>query len=192
MTQPFHHLNIPYGVSDAWRKSITDFQSKQMILDNDILLLDPKAKEFLASVDLFPYSANFWSWLNRPPYVWHIDCPPGTGNCVAINYLLCGPPGATEWIDESLVKYVGSVDDSRFDTPFLRYNNVQNHPADFSVSIRPGIPMLIRSDIPHRVNSHQQVGTRWTYRIFLRRMSDPHKILSWDTVEELLSPYFIE
>ena len=164
MDKPFRHLNIPFNVKPAW-KSIVGYDTradKQNFWVKPRLVLDSQTLEFLMNANIKFYGCNVWSWLpSRSVPVWHTD----TGFSVAINYLLDGEAGRTEWIDHSKVVKLKDMIDPEYGTGDTRYNSSKS--PDFSESIRLGHPMLIRNDIPHRVNRMGSTSIRWTLRLLL-------------------------
>jgi hypothetical protein len=135
-------------------------------------LLKPELKQFFIDRKLEPIFGNLWAREpNYCPTFYHTDQikSPKTVKC-AINWLLSGEPGITEWSHEAdnypggpgAAKYVGTLTDW-FDGDIK--------PSFVAVLDRP---MLIQVDVPHRVNT---LGTNTLRMSYSLRFKD-HP--SWD------------
>ena len=150
-------------------------------------LLEDDTLQFLADNGLEALSANIWSWLPGSYPIWHIDQQKPNDPIVAINFLLEGDAGRTGWIGFDKVRRLteDSVD-PEYGTPDQRF--ISLHMPDFSSSIRMGVPMMIRTDIPHKVSRDKNSSIRWTARIFLRKIGENAPI-QWDEAERILGKY---
>jgi hypothetical protein len=143
-------------------------------------LLKPEIIEFFTSRQLIPSVGNLWS---RPPdkvpKYYHTDRVKIEGKPnieVAINWLLAGEPGLTQWsyaaIDHKLVS--NGLPPSKIPSDWYD----RNIPPEFTTVLTK--PMLTRINIPHVVNT---LGTS-TFRVSysLRFKDDP----TWDYCLEQL------
>lgn len=104
MKKPFAHLNIPLEINSSWEQLIVDFNVKQAHVLDAKQYLSRATLETLDGVDVYISHCIVWSWLKLSPTAWHIDQPTGTESSVAINMLLRGCPGQTEWVEMSKVR----------------------------------------------------------------------------------------
>lgn len=184
--KPFIHLDIPYGIK-PWKHHFDRFDIKQNLNLQPSELLEDTTLQFLNSNGLKAKFANIWSWLPGTYPIWHIDQQDARHSIVAINYLLEGDAGQTEWIGFEKTKQIRNDSiDSVYGTLDQRFISINK--ADFTESIRPGTPMMIRTDIPHRVIRAENSNIRWTARIFIQRL-DSDLPLQWDEAVKILGQY---
>jgi hypothetical protein len=189
MEKPFCHLNIPYFVKPSWRNFFSDFKIKQNLNVNVEEILEQDSINFFNANNLDIICGNIWSWPQGPTGIWHIDQrSKELAQRVAINYLLDGDPGITEWIDRTKVVQIGQFTDPGFISYDIRFLKKPDELVDFSESIKPAMPMMIRTDIPHRVDRTNQQHMRWTFRIFLRE-KNTYTHLTWERALQLLGAY---
>jgi hypothetical protein len=182
-TPPYRYLNIfknPLG-SD-WIEYVSESEKLFLHIDQGGNYLLPEVKEFFLDLGLVPKRGNLWSRnpFNVPPY--HTD---QKENCelFAINWLLFGEPGITEWSFKAL-KY--KIEKNQ--KPLLNDTDPQfwGDPAmipEFSAVLDK--PMMIRTDIPHRVNNLK--NSTWRISYSLRFENNP----SWELGLEKLKNYII-
>lgn len=190
MEKPFCHLNIPYRVKESWETLPIDLHSKQYISITPHEVFEEETLQFLHDRGLeIAYKPNIWSWLKWKPDVWHTDQRDSSEQIVAINYLLRGSPGSTEWIDKSKTTLLALDEDPVYKTRDIRY--MSPFPPDFKEGIKPGYPMMIDTSVPHRVSRLDQKDTndvRWTIRIFLKKLNSD-VVLTWKEALRILGPY---
>ena len=186
MNKPFLHLNIPFQVKNSWKDLFPNLTEKQYVDVNPRDYLEVETIKFFDDLGLEPYIANIWSWLKLSPASWHIDQREEGEPVIAINFLLMGDAGKTEWTSFNKVKRIEAGEDPVYGTKDVRF--LGSNVPEFSASIKPGYPMLIRNDIPHRVNRQGQEEVRWTIRLFIKKKdSDIH--LSWDEAVEIFKDF---
>ena len=186
--RPYQYLNFSKDplVSD-WSK-LVDLKSVFIYVDRGCKLLKPEIKDILLNNKLTPLRGNLWSWApNSLPKFYHTDQKETeTTKCeqCAINWLLSGSPGQTEWSFKAL--------EMKVDIPGrngLHGTEPQlwgNTALDPDISVPLNQPMLIRTNIPHRVNNLN--CDTWRIAYSLRFKGNP----SWEEVFEKLSKFIIE
>jgi hypothetical protein len=148
--------------------------------DKGCRLLKPEIKDFFISKNLIPEVANLWTRPpNTLPMYYHTDRVrvPGEPNIeVAVNWLLDGEPGITQWCYSALDHKVvaGGLPESGIRSDWYG----RDFPPEFNAVLKE--PMLIRVDVPHIVNT---IGTStWRLSYSLRFKDDP----TWDYCLEQL------
>ena len=192
---PYLHLDIPFNIKLDWKKTIKNLDIPQNILDHGCKLLEDETRNFLSSFNInLLSSANYWSWKYLPGSIYnyyHIDYPidkPNNGNHqhVALNFLLDGDAGETQWVDFDKCVKINTKVNSIYGAP--ETNFISKKEPDYTTSLIPKKVMLTRVDLPHRVSRATQINTRWTYRIML--LKDDH-FLTWDEASLMFSKYSI-
>ncbi len=189
MEKSYYHLDVPYAVSDKWKECVQDFNAKQIILDPKVTYLSSETKAFLENIiGVTPVAANVWSWLPMHAGLWHTDQRYGIGPEVAINFLLQGDSGTTEWAEAHKLQ----LDDTEgldpiYGTADTRYRGYCL--PSYRAKLKPNTPRLDKISVPHRVNRSASSETRWTYRVFLKELGKL-EVLSWATAVQLFSEYF--
>ena len=180
-TLPYRYLNIfknPLGTN--WTKYISESEKLFLHIDQGGNYLLPEAKEFFLDLGLVPKRGNLWS---REPFsipTYHTD---QKENCelFAINWLLTGDPGTTEWSLKALNFKIEKNHRPLLDETDPQFWGDPAMAPDFSAVLDN--PMMIRTDIPHRVNN---VST-WRISYSLRFEDNP----SWEVGLEKLKNYII-
>jgi hypothetical protein len=187
--KPYRYLRLPGNpLIDSWKDKIGN-EEVFLYHDADCLLLKQDIRDLFLSTNLGPIVGNLWSWkMDTIPKFYHTDV---TKNGVkfngAINWLISGSPGITEWSYTALDTPVGEANSNH---PFKKYGNTsswwgsQDTPSDFSSVLDK--PMLIKINVPHRVNTIGEVGHRISYSLRFKNNPD------WETVLEKLSGFVDE
>jgi len=148
--------------------------------DYDCKLLKSEIRNFFLERNLYPEIANLWTHMpNSVPDFYHTDRVKQIDQPnieVAVNWLLDGEPGITQWSHAAINHKIKSGGIPKSGVPTDWY--VKHCAAEFSAVLDR--PMLIRVDVPHIVDT---TGTN-TYRLSysLRFKGDP----SWEYCLEQL------
>ena len=190
---PYLHIDIPFNVKTEWKNSVNNFDIAQNISDLGCSLLENETRSFLSDMGINLNIANYWSWRNLSglSYPYHIDYEidksnNGNHTHAVLNFLLQGDPGKTQWTDfDKCIKI-----NTKFNpiTRASETNFISKEEPKYTTSLIPKKVMLTRVDIPHRVFRPNQINTRWTYRIILKK-SDHN--LTWDEATSMFSKYSI-
>jgi hypothetical protein len=177
---PYRFLQLSDSpLLDSYKKD-RDLTRKFVYADIGCKLLKPEISEFFISRNLFPEIGNLWA---RPPNdlptLYHTDRIKIEGEPnieVAINWLLAGEPGLTQWCyaakeDKAMS---GAYGFAKFPSEWY-YRRV---PPEFTTVLNR--PMLTRVDIPHIVNTTGTSTIRLSYS--LRFKDNP----TWDYCLEQL------
>ncbi len=180
---PYRYLSlINDPLVEDWKGVIEDINSSFIYLDSQGSLLKQELKNLFFDCGLIPKRGNLWSREphNLPPY--HTD---QKVNCelFAINWLLIGEPGLTEWSYKAL-----EYKDDNW-TPLYKttspqfWGNMYMEP-DFTAVLNK--PMMIKTDIPHRVNNRD--NNTWRISYSLRFENNP----TWEVGLEKLSKFLVD
>lgn len=194
MEQPYYNLDLDFEVKDTWRDVVDPIKPKSVYLDSGCKYLSESTLAFFDCAGIICDYGYIWTWpsidywpeelrpIENQPY--HTDFPDGRAQ-VAINYILAGDPGATEWIDILRAKKYGIIDRPKYGYQVTSY---QSDECDVRTSIKYGMPMLTRINVPHRVRAEGIVNTRITYSL---RMYDKKlkKELTWSDAVKYLQPF---
>jgi hypothetical protein len=184
--------NLPYRYLDLtlepllpeWKEVVLNFNSLFHYKDFDGNYLKPKLKKLFLDKGLIPMRGNLWS---RPPRYkphYHTDQKVSCEK-FAINWLLIGQPGITEWSYSVLNHKI----DEKTDTPLFENIDPQfwgPYDTDPDVTASLDKPMMIQTDIPHRVNTTHVYTWRISYS--LRFKNNP----TWEEGLEKLKDFIIE
>lgn len=183
---PYRYLNIPDNpLVNGWENSVADIESFFLFLDIEgNNLLKPELKKFFIELGLEPKRGNLWS--RKPfdlPWYYHTD---QKVNCerFAINWLLRGNPGLTQWSYQSLnLKVEMSGRPGAYGTDTQWWGDSSISP---DVSVELNRPMMIVTDIPHRVDN--SMSNTWRISYSLRFKGNP----TWQEALEKLQNYIVE
>jgi hypothetical protein len=183
--QTYQYLNfLKEPLLPSW-KELVDLNSVFIYVDRGCLLLKPEIKDIFLNLNLTPARGNLWSWApNSLPKFYHTDQKETeTTKCeqCAINWLLSGSPGQTEWSFKAKdieVNITGKIHGT--EPQLWGYKELT---PDISAPL--DCPMLIRTNVPHRVNNLNNDSYRIAYS--LRFKENP----SWEEVFEKLSKFII-
>jgi hypothetical protein len=188
--QPYKYLNFPkYPLLPGWQEKIKDLNSVFVYFDLGATFLIPEIKDIFLSKDLIPSRGNIWSWApDSVPKFYHTDqkeTETTTCELCAINWLISGNPGKTEWSFKALND---KIDDSN---KMVFYPNVHKTQPQLWRASGPDFvaeltqPMAIRTNVPHRVNNLSSDTWRIAYSV--RFKGNP----TWETVLEKLQDYLV-
>lgn len=183
---PYRYLDLPIEPLIAgWENFVEDLNSFFVYFDHfGNSLLKPELKELFLECGLSPKRGNLWS--KKPvdlPWYYHTDQKTDC-ELFAINWLLKGQPGLTEWCSNALnykVEMNGTPGAYGTDTQW--WGNRYMIP---DVSVKLNRPMMIVTDIPHRVNTLD--ADTWRISYSLRFEGNP----SWETGLKKLSKFIID
>ena len=191
---PYRYLNFPKDpLLPGWEENIKNLNSVFIHHDWDATFLKPEIKEIFLSKNLIPSRGNIWSWEpNSITKFYHTDQKETeTTKCefCAINWLISGYPGTTEWSYQALDNLDNKIDFVK--KPKYSFYSIHNTQPqlwkggepDFSVPLNQ--PMIIRTNIPHRVNNLNNGTYRIAYSV--RFKDNP----TWEVVLEKLSDYIL-
>jgi hypothetical protein len=170
--------DVPYRFLQLSRDPLIDTYKQDRNLtqtftyaDVGCKLLKPEITEFFISRKLFPEIGNLWA---RPPNLlpdfYHTDRIKIKGKSnieVAINWLLAGEPGLTQWSYAALEHKIVSKVYGFNNIPTEYYS--QNASPEFTTVLNR--PMLTRIDVPHIINTIGTSTVRLSYS--LRFKDDP-------------------
>jgi hypothetical protein len=135
-------------------------------------LLKPELKQFFIDRKLEPELGNLWAREpNFCPASYHTDQIKSQGNKTvkcAINWLLSGEPGITEWSHEAKNYFCGNGAAAYLGTLADWYDGYVK-PSFVAVLDRP---MLIQVDVPHRVNTLGVNTLRISYSLRFKNHPD--------------------
>lgn len=191
MEQPYHNLDIIFEVKDGWRDIVDPINPKSVYLDSKCKYLTDDTLSFFEGAGIVCDYGYIWTWPRdyRPieKQTYHTDFPDGRAQ-VAINYMLSGETGATEWINLDRARKCGIIDRQDFGYQVTSY---ESDTCDFHVSLQYGVPMLARINMPHRVRADDITDTRITYSMRMRNAKDM-KELTWSDAVNYLQHYIDE
>jgi hypothetical protein len=194
--RPYLHIDIPFKIKTEWKNSVNKFDISKHILDHGCSLLENETRDFLSGTGINLNIADYWSWkyLTESIYnFYHIDYDidkPNDENHaqVALNFLLEGDPGETQWTDLDKCLKINSMVNYNPIFGTIQTNFISKEEPIHITSLIPKKVMLNRIDIPHRVCRDKQINTRWTYRIILK-IGDHY--VTWDEAKSMFSKYSI-
>lgn len=178
---PFRYLNIAQDpLVENWKDFVPSFSKLFHLKDFHGQYLRSDIQELFLDLGLTPSRGNLWS---RPPFQtphYHtdqkIDC-----ERFAVNWLLYGDPGITEWSYAALNhKIEDDVRPALKDTSPEFWGPWNTRPDVIAVLQKP---MMMQTDIPHRINM-ANVST-WRISYSLRFQNNP----SWKEGLEKLKHY---
>jgi hypothetical protein len=168
---PYFPLNLDsFPLIDTWAEKVESYDNVFLYTDRGGELLKPNLRELFVGLELGPIVCNLWSWkIGITPKYFHTD-KTKTGVLLegAINWFISGERGITEWSYKALEMPDG---DAGTKNPFnKKYGNASNWwggdnnlEADYSVVL--DVPMLIKTQVPHRVNTLGCTGHRISYSV---------------------------
>lgn len=171
MTTPFYYLeNIPFSLVE-WRSLVNDFNKQQSIIDKGANRISETTRNFFTIRGILPSFGILWSWPKNqnPSMTYHTDADIDKNGTVfvtdycSINFLLDGDGGTTEFISIDKVKEIGKIYNN--DKVKLRYRMFENVESEYKAYLTPVNPIMMRTDVPHRVNTNDITKTRWTYSL---------------------------
>ena len=185
---PYVALNLDsFPLIDTWAEKVESYDAQFLYTDRDGQLLKPHLRELFLELDLGPLICNLWSWkMGITPKYFHTDVTKNNVlvNC-AINWFISGERGITEWSYKALDMLVG---DAGSGNPFnAKYGNAsswwgtQDLQPDYTTVLN--VPMLINTQIPHRVNTLGCTGHRIAYSV--RFLENP----KFDQIKTKLEKY---
>jgi hypothetical protein len=170
----FSYLDL--GVDASKSFVYTDFGCK---------LLKPDLKQFFVDLKLEPELGNLWAREpNFCPPCYHTDQLKSQGKEIvkcAINWLLSGEPGITEWSHKAKNYYYGNGAAMYLGTSADWYNGSIG--SDFVAVLDK--PMLIQVDVPHRVNTLGVDTLRISYSLRFKNHPD------WDHCVSALQDFIV-
>lgn len=180
---PYRYLDLPNNplVAD-WMKYVENANAVFLHMDHGGTYLRPEIKDLFSNLGLIPKRGNLWS---RPPFsvpMYHTDQKKDC-ELFAINWLLLGDPGITEWSFKALNHKIENFE--------LRLNKETSPQLWGDPSLSADIsavldkPMMIKTNIPHRVNTNN-INT-WRISYSLRFKTNP----TWEYGLEQLKKYII-
>lgn len=166
--QPFRYLDLDNGaLIDTWKNAVPSFSDVFIKTDYNCSLVKENLLDFFVAHGLKPKLGHLWSWNPGmcPPY-YHTDHKPQLGLKpleVAINWLVYGDPGKTEWSYQALDYKIDMGEKTNpYKTPSQWWGNAELAP-DFSIQLTK--PTLLNINVPHRVNTLDSTGFRISYSI---------------------------
>lgn len=166
--KPFRQLNLDNDVLIyAWKDFVPSFEEVFIKTDYNCSLVRKELIDFFLEKNLKPKLGHLWSWNPGlcPPY-YHTDHKPQIGTKpleVAINWLVYGDPGKTEWSYQALNNKIDMGDKTNpYKTPSQWWGAADLAP-DFSISLT--MPTLLNINVPHRVNTSDSNNFRISYSI---------------------------
>jgi len=190
MSLPFYYLNnIPFELND-WRSIITDFDIQQSHIDKGANRISKLTRQFFIDQGIIPTFGILWSWPKNQneSMTYHTDADVDkdgkiyvTDYC-SINFLLDGDGGVTEFISIDKTKEIGKIYNSG--KVNLRYRLFENIEPEYKAYISTNQPIMMRTDVPHRVNTNDITKTRWTYS--LRFSIKQNDVLQKARIENLI------
>lgn len=181
---PYRYLNIVANplVAD-WTKYIEDPNSAFLYIDYGGNYLLPEVKKFFLDLGLVPKRGNLWS---RGPYsvpMYHTDQKEDC-ELFAVNWLLSGNPGITEWSFKALNYKIEDTMSRLLEKTNPQFWGDPSIVPDVSAVLNK--PMMIKTDIPHRVNNDN--SDTWRISYSLRFENNP----SWEEGLDKLKNYIID
>lgn len=183
---PFEYLKINNDPLIKFNYSDLGVDSTKSFVFNDVgcNLLKPELKQFFINFGLEPSAGNLWGRTpNFCPAYYHTDQIKVTGKDTvkcAVNWLLSGEPGVTEWSYAAENFSSGCGTATYLETPANWY-----WPLDPEFTAVLDKPMLIRVDVPHRVNTLGVTTLRISYS--LRFKNHPN----WDRCVSALKGFTV-
>lgn len=171
MSLPFYYLeNIPFKLHE-WRMLVTDFDKQQSIIDKGAKHISETTRNFFVTRGILPSFGILWSWPKNqnPSMTYHTDADIDKNGVVyvtdycSINFLLDGDGGITEFISIDKATEIGKIFNS--DKVNLRYRLFENIEPEYKAYLTYNNPIMMRTDVPHRVNTNDITKTRWTYSL---------------------------
>jgi hypothetical protein len=164
---PYRYLKLPNNpLIDSWREKVPDFKKVFLYSDQGCNLLKPELKQIFLNCGLNPFMGNLWSWEpNNIPKFYHTDqkVKPGIKRLeCSLNWLVQGEPGITEWSYSALDKVSIGLKGNSYKTD-AEWWGTRTTPSEFSAILNK--PMLIRVDVPHRVNTTGVMDYRISYSV---------------------------
>jgi len=182
-TQPYRYLNFTKDPLVAGWNTINDLESLFIHVDSECKLLKPEIKDIFLSQNLIP-KANLLSYApNSLRRFYHTDMNKDEKTECAINWLLAGNPGKTEWSYQALEMKVDIPGKTGVHGTEPELWGRPSLTPDFSTSLIQ--PMLIRTNVPHRVNT-LGIDT-WRISYSVRFYGNP----PWQEVVEKLSNHIL-
>ena len=181
---PYRYLSLTDDpLVEDWKSVINNINSSFIYVDNEANLLRQDVKTLFLECGMIPKRGNLWSRepYSFPPY--HTD---QKVNCelFAINWLLIGEPGLTEWsyqalnykIENNNLKPLHKITSPQF------WGDCYMKPDVTAVLNKP---MMIKTNIPHRVNNEN--NSTWRISYSLRFEGNP----TWEEGIEKLKNFII-
>jgi hypothetical protein len=203
MEQPYYILNLNFSLNDKWKTYADNNETRQVIIDKNCDMLSSITKSVFEDLGFQVEYALLWSWprmlgygtkVYGHPYEdhFHIDYPLRYGAEVAINYLIRGDPGKTEWVDMKYVTHVGTANNPAYERQ--SHNDVQlflnNGGEVVQAILQPDKPMLACINVPHRVVTSDIIDTRWAYSLRLLDKKT-NKSVTWETAKKYLRNHLV-
>jgi hypothetical protein len=197
MTKPFCYLkNIPFFLKE-WRHLITDFDKQQSYHDQKALLLEDITRNFFLKNNLIPYFGLLWSWPKESTMTYHVDAAINDKGVVhvndysSINFLLDGDGAVTEFVSIENSTEIGKIQYSNIMN--LPYRKFEDTEPDYKSYISYDNPLMINTQIPHRVNTKGITNTRWSYSLrFGNKENNVFRKVRFEELKLLLSEYILE
>ncbi len=179
---------MDFNVKDSWRDVVDPENPQRMVYrDEGCNYLTDETKHFFCGLGLECVHGYIWSWPDYYPldkHYYHTDWPTGKAQ-VAINYLLSGDSGTTEWLYPHRARVADGVQVSQHG---YRYKAYEPDVCDVSVSLEFGKVMMARIDIPHRVRVEKTNKTRVSYSLRMKTPTDKY-FVKWGHAVNILQPF---
>lgn len=197
MTKPFCYLkNIPFFLKD-WRHLITDFDKQQSFHDEKALLLEDITRDFFTKNKLIPYFGLLWSWPKYSTMTYHVDAAINDEGIVhvndysSINFLLDGDGAVTEFVSIEQASEIGKIQYSSIMK--LPYRQFEDTEPEYQAYISHSNPIMVNTQVPHRVNTSGISNTRWSYSLrFGSRENNVFRKIRFEELKLLLNEYILE
>jgi hypothetical protein len=177
---PYRYLNLlNEPLIDEWKLKVPDFKKVFLYSDHGCELLKPNLKNLFLECGLTPFIGNLWSWEpNTLPKFYHTDqkIKPGIKKLTcALNWLIQGEPGITEWSYRALDEEIDmGIKGNSYGTDSQWWGSKKSLP-EFSAVLNK--PMLIKVDVPHRVNTIGVNDYRISYSLRFAHKPDWSEVL---------------
>ena len=154
--KPYRYLRLPSNpLIDNWREKVPNSEKVFLYSDHGCELMKPELKKIFSDRGLTPFIGNLWSWEpNNIPKFYHTDQKVKEGVKIltcAVNWLIYGKPGITEWSYSALAEEIDMGDrGNSYGTDSQWWGTKQSVPEYSAILNRP---MLIKVNVPHRVNT---------------------------------------
>lgn len=192
----YYLKNIPSNIT-GWESKFPNLTEQQSYIDKDFSLLGADAVDFFRSKGLIPVFGIVWSWpyrQNEELYYhtdqwYHTDGTILSGDVVAMNFLLSGDSGLTEFVPFDKTTEI----DPSFYSKKVKFNYRKfdgSSVPDNTYILTKDKPTIMRIDVPHRVNTNNidPNQCRWSYSL---RFNVGEKAADWESCINRLSEHLI-
>lgn len=188
--------NIPNNIA-GWENKFPNLTQQQSYIDKDFAVLGEEAVNFFKAKGLTPVFGIVWSWPYRQNHElyyhtdqWH-DGKGGimSGDVVAMNFLLAGDPGLTEFVSfDKTTEIDPSFFSKKVNFNYRKFDGTS--PPDNSYVLTKDTPTIMRIDVPHRVNTNdiRPDQCRWSYSL---RFNVGKNAADWQSCLDRLSDHLV-